>query len=37
MSDRLNRKQFSRLTSLAVLFMLATIGAVFVGFHYVSH
>jgi hypothetical protein len=36
MSDRLKRKQFSRLTSRAVLLMLATLGAVFMGFHYAS-
>jgi hypothetical protein len=37
MSDHLNRKQFSRLSSMALLLMLVTIGVVFLGLHHLSH
>jgi hypothetical protein len=33
MSDHLNRKRLSRLTSAAVLLMLVVVGAVFIGLH----
>jgi hypothetical protein len=36
MSDRLNRRQLARLASMALLLMLITIGAVFMGLHYFS-
>jgi hypothetical protein len=37
MSDRLNRKQFTRLTVMALSLMLIVIGVVFMGLHYFSH
>src|SRR5450759_410058 len=37
MSDRLNRKQFTRLTVMALSLMLIIIGVVFMGLHYFSH
>jgi hypothetical protein len=37
MSDRLNEKQLTRLTVMALSLMLIIIGVVFVGLHYFSH
>jgi hypothetical protein len=37
MSDRLNRKQFTRLTVTALSLMLIIIGVVLTGLHYFSH
>jgi hypothetical protein len=37
MGDRLNRKQFTRLTVMALSLMLIIIGVVFMGLHYFSH
>ena len=37
MSDRLNRKQLTRLTVMALSLILIIIGLVFVGLHYFSH
>ena len=37
MSDRLNRRQFARVTVMALSLMLIIIGVVFTGLHYFSH
>ena len=37
MSDRLNGKQLTRLTVIALSLMLIITGVVFVGLHYFSH
>lgn len=37
MTDRLNRKQLARLTTMALLLMLVIVGAVFFGLHSFSH